>query len=61
MWLAGEGVSAVIAGGMGARAQDLFAENRILVIMGAPENDPEKTVLDYICGKLVTGNNICDQ
>ena len=60
VWLAGEGVSAVIAGGMGIRAQNLFAENRILVIAGAPESDPEKTVLDYICGKLVTGDNICD-
>ena len=60
VWLADEGVSTIIAGGMGSRAQSLFAENRIRVIIGALEGDPEKTVLDYIGGKLATGDNICD-
>ena len=32
VWLAEQGVSVVIAGGMGSRAQALFAENRIKVI-----------------------------
>jgi len=55
-----EGVSAVIAGGMGSRAQALFRENRIKVLVGAMGNDPEQLVLDYMRGKLVTGDNVCD-
>ena len=59
-WLADEGVSAVIASGMGSRAQSLFNENRIEVVIGVLGDDPEKAVLDYIKGELATGDNICD-
>jgi predicted Fe-Mo cluster-binding NifX family protein len=59
-WLAEEGVSAVIASGMGSRAQGLFRESRIQVITGTLESDPEKAVLDHIKGALATGNNLCD-
>jgi ATP-binding protein involved in chromosome partitioning len=48
VFLADEGVSAVIAGGMGSRAQDLFIQNRIQVILGASEIDPEQAILDYL-------------
>jgi len=60
MWLAGEGVSVVIAGGIGSRAQDLFRQNHIEVVTGAPEDDPEKVVLAHLAGGLTAGNNICD-
>ena len=59
-WLAEEGISAVIAGGMGSRAQALFSENRIQVIVGALGEDPEQIVLDYLRGTLATGDNVCD-
>jgi len=59
-WLAEEGVSAVIASGMGSRAQSLFQQNRIQVITGTLESDPEKAVQDYLDGVLATGDNICD-
>lgn len=59
-WLAEEGVSIVIASGMGYRAQALFEENRIGVVVGVLGDDPEKAVLDYMKGELATGNNICD-
>jgi ATP-binding protein involved in chromosome partitioning len=59
-WLAEEGVSVVIAGGMGSRAQAIFNENRIEVVVGALSDDPEETVLDYLKGELATGDNICD-
>ncbi|MGQ9546373.1 MAG: NifB/NifX family molybdenum-iron cluster-binding protein [Dehalococcoidia bacterium] len=59
-WLAEEGVSVVIASGMGSRAQALFAENRIEVVVGVLGDDPEKAVLDYLRGELATGDNICD-
>jgi len=59
-WLAEQGVAFVIAGGMGSRAQSLFQQNRIGVIIGAMESDPEKAVLNYLNGLLTTGDNICD-
>ena len=59
-WLAEKGVSVVIASGMGSRAQALFRENRIEVVVGVLGEDPEKAVLDYIKGELATGDNICD-
>ncbi|MDD5039129.1 MAG: NifB/NifX family molybdenum-iron cluster-binding protein [Dehalococcoidales bacterium] len=59
-WLAQQGVKFVIAGGMGSRAQSLFQQNRIGVIVGTMESDPEKAVLNYLNGQLATGDNICD-
>ncbi len=60
VWLAEEGASAVIAGGMGSRAQALFMENRIEVIIGALGDDPEQIVLNHMQGALETGENFCD-
>ena len=59
-WLAEQGVSLVIAVGMGSRAQSLFQKNRIGVITGIMESDPEKAALSYLKGVLATGDNICD-
>ena len=59
-WLADQGVSFVIAGGMGSRAQSLFQQNRVGVILGVLESDPEKAVLGHLNGQLATGDNICD-
>ena len=59
-WLAEQGVAVVIAGGMGSRAQSLFQQNRIQVIVGAMESDPEKAILSYLGGALATEDNICD-
>ena len=60
VWLAEEGVSVVIASGMGSRAQALFRENRIHVIVGALGRDPEQVVLAHLRGTLATGDNVCD-
>jgi len=59
-WLAKQGVSVVIAGGMGQRAQTLFAEKSIEVIVGAPVDTPEALVSDYLAGALQTGENVCE-
>lgn len=59
-WLAEQGVSFVIAVGMGSRAQSLFQQHRIGVVIGALEGNPEKVVADYLNGKLAMGENICD-
>ncbi|MCU0849465.1 MAG: NifB/NifX family molybdenum-iron cluster-binding protein [Spirochaetes bacterium] len=59
-WLAKKGVNCIIAGGMGSRAKQLFAENNISVITGSSVGDPEIIVKDYLNGRLVTGENVCD-
>ena len=59
-WLAEQGASVVIATGMGSRAQGLFQQNCIQVVIGTLESDPEKAVMDYLNGTLSTGDNICD-
>ena len=59
-WLSTLGVNLVIAGGMGQRAQDLFSQSGIKVIVGAPAEEPDKLVLSYMEGTLKTGTNVCD-
>ncbi len=60
IWLAEKGVSVVIVGGMGPRAQDIFHQNGISVVLGAMESDPDKAVLSHINGTLTIGDNVCD-
>ena len=60
VWLAEQGVSVIIAGGMGSRAQNLFRENRIQVAVNILESDPEKAVLNYLGGALEIGDEVCD-
>lgn len=59
-WLAGLQVELIIAGGMGRRAQQLFTENKINVLVGAPDNEPQELVSQYLTGQLQCGQNICD-
>lgn len=59
-WLCEQGANVIIAGGMGQRAQNLFAEQGIKVIVGASAASPEEIVLAYLEGILETGQNLCD-
>lgn len=59
-WLAEKNVDLIIAGGMGQRAQQLFAEQGIKVIVGAPSESSENLVKSYLENKLTTGTNLCD-
>jgi ATP-binding protein involved in chromosome partitioning len=59
-WLAEHGANMIIAGGMGQRAQGLFSQNGIEVIVGAPGETPEHLVSDYLAGTLEFGENVCD-
>ena len=59
-WLIENGVDLVIAGGMGRRAQNLFTEAGIRVIVGAPEAEPHRLAEEFLSGRLQTGQNICD-
>jgi predicted Fe-Mo cluster-binding NifX family protein len=59
-WLADKGVKTVIAGGMGARAQQIFAESGVKVVCGAPPLEPLQVVKQYVEGTLEVGDNACD-
>lgn len=59
-WLVENGVNLVIAGGMGRRAQDLFTEAGIRVIVGASTDEPRSLAEGFLASRLQTGDNICD-
>jgi len=59
-WLQEHGVNVVVAGGMGSRAQGLFAQVGIRVVIGAPSLEPQEIALQYVAGTLAGGDNICD-
>jgi ATP-binding protein involved in chromosome partitioning len=59
-WLHEQGADTVIAGGMGQRAQQLFAQSGIQVLVGAPAGTPEELVSGYLAGTLKPGQNACD-
>lgn len=59
-WLGEQEVSLIIAGGMGQRAQQLFANQNIEVVIGAPTQEAKTLVTNYLAGTLSTGINLCD-
>lgn len=53
------GVSCIIAGGMGPRAQGLFAEKNIRTVTGV--SGPVSEVVDsYLAGSLEAGESLCE-
>ncbi len=59
-WVKEQGGDLVLAGGIGQRAQDLFRQNGVEVVMGLVETDPEKAVQSYLDKTLKIGSNPCD-
>jgi predicted Fe-Mo cluster-binding NifX family protein len=59
-WLREQGAHVIITGGMGARAQSLFSENNMKVVVGAPAEDAGQVVNAYLDGTLKTTVNVCD-
>lgn len=59
-WLHEQGVNLIIAGGMGSRAQQLFAQNHIQVVVGAPAAPSQELVNAWMNGTLASGANACD-
>jgi len=58
-WLHQQGVQVIIAGGMGRRALDLFAQNGIAVHAGASGETPENVVQAFLNGTLSGGTPTC--
>ncbi len=58
-YLGERGVTTIIAGGMGPRAQGLFAENGIETIIGV-EGPVDEVVDRFLRGALEAGRDLCD-
>lgn len=58
-FLAQKGVSVVIAGGMGPRAQALFAQNSIKTVTGI-QGEVRSILARYVSGQLQAGQDLCE-
>lgn len=58
-YLSEKGVDVIIAGGMGPRAQGLFAENNILTITGV-QGKIDEVMEKFIRQELEAGRDLCD-
>lgn len=59
-WLAANQVNLILAGGMGHRAQNLFVEAGVKVVVGVQGDlTPQQAVEAYLNGSLQTGANAC--
>ncbi len=54
------GCSVVISGGMGMKAQEMFCQNGIKVVVGVAPMPLKELVNNYLQGKLEAGTNRCD-
>jgi len=59
-WLHEQGVNVILTGGMGPRAQELFEQASIKVVLGVTSGEPEALALAYLNGSLAQGSNTCD-
>ena len=57
-WLAERGANVIIAGGMGQRAQALFAQQGIEVVVGAACETPERLVNEYMANRSRSPNKL---
>ncbi len=60
VWLGQQGADVIIAGGMGARAQQLLEGQGIEVVIGITDGQPEMLIEAYLGGNLCGGANLCD-
>ena len=58
-WIAAQGVSRVLAGGMGGRPMMMFAQNGVEVVAGCPELEIKELLEKYMTNTLETGENAC--
>jgi predicted Fe-Mo cluster-binding NifX family protein len=58
-FLAQKGIDIIISGGMGPRAQDLFAQNSIQTITGV-RGEVKSILNQYVNGRLSAGPDLCD-
>lgn len=59
-WLSEQGVTDIIAGGIGQRAIQILLNNKINVFVGVAPKKPEELVSDLLNDSLQAGVNLCD-
>ena len=59
-WLYNLGANVIIASGMGGRALNLFEQNGIKVVTGAPDGEPEVLVRSYLNNNQEATSNLGD-
>jgi predicted Fe-Mo cluster-binding NifX family protein len=60
LWVREQGATTVITGGMGGRAKELFEQQGVHVVAGAPVANPEDIVKAWLDNNLQIGENACD-
>lgn len=60
VFLKEQGAEVIIAGGMGQRAQSLFADQGIAVIVGA-SGECDQAVTSYLNGALKSTESVCNE
>jgi len=58
-WLAQQGATAILTGGMGTKAVSLFESRGIEVVVGVPKIAAREAVGRYLRGELETGESSC--
>lgn len=58
-WISEQGVSKVLAGGMGGRPLMVFAQNGVEVVAGCPELPIQEVIEKFLSNTLETGENAC--
>lgn len=59
VWLAKQGATTVLAGGMGPRASGILAGQGIEVVLGADGDDPDAMVRAFLDGTLSFSGELC--
>lgn len=61
VWLRQQGAEVVLAGGMGPRAADIFAQQGIEVVLGITGGEPDVLVREYLAGTLEASGEACHE
>ena len=59
-WVADQGCTDILVGGMGEAALAIFRQRGIRVLCGAPADTPENLAALYLRGELTDAGNVCD-
>lgn len=59
-WVADQGCTDILVGGMGEAAQAILIQRGVQVLCGAPSDTPENLVALYLRGELASSGNACD-
>ncbi len=59
-WIAEQKTNLILAGGMGAMAQQILTGHGIQVRTGIQPDTPEHLIRDFLNGTLTEGENVCE-